>query len=80
MLNVNSVKTLQKALNFNEFGVTGNFIVNGDINLLYNVCNECDNGYYEITIINLQNDTYTNYTYKTLNSVKQMFVKKFNLK
>ena len=82
MLNVTNVKTLNVALqrmDESEFDCTGNFIVNSNANALVNVSVDYDEQCYDVTIIDLVDDTITTYSYESFEVLEQMFIKKYNL-
>ena len=82
MLNVTNVKTLNVALqrmDESEFDCTGNFIINSNVNALVNVGIDYDEQCYDVTIIDLVDDTITTYSYESFEVLEQMFIKKYNL-
>ena len=82
MLNVTNVKTLNVALqrmDESEFDCTGNFIINSNANALVNVSVDYDEQCYDVTIIDLVDDTITTYSYESFEVLEQMFIKKYNL-
>ena len=82
MLNVTNVKTLNAALqrmDESEFDCTGNFIINSNANALVNVSVDYDEQCYDVTIIDLVDDTITTYSYESFEVLERMFIKKYNL-
>ena len=82
MLNVTNVKTLNVALqrmDESEFDCTGNFIINSNANALVNVGIDYDEQCYDVTIIDLVDDTIITYSYESFEVLEQMFIKKYNL-
>ena len=82
MLNVTNVKTLNVALqrmDESEFDCTGNFIINSNANALVNVSVDYDEQCYDVTIIDLVDDTITTYSYESFEVLERMFIKKYNL-
>ena len=82
MLNVTNVKTLNVALqrmDESEFDCTGNFIINSNANALVHVSVDYDEQCYDVTIIDLVDDTITTYSYESFEVLEQMFIKKYNL-
>ena len=78
MLNVKNVVGLNKALEFNEYDTTVEFVINSDINCTYKVFCNHDDKCYKLTVKDVLNCVTTVYTYRHFSDIEEVLLQQLN--